>query len=522
MATEKITPFLKTDIVKQYKDSYIRMSPKNVGYIFISRALASANDLAVSSMANTQVGDTDIWDSMIAAKKIVPGDIEIVIPKYQWSQNTVYKAFDDDVELSSLLDSSGNSEPMYVINTNGDVYKCLSNNQSANSTVEPSGDYTTSNGFISNELSDGYVWKYMYNVKNTNKFLTENWIPCPYSQSEVVPVEYRMDTSNYIDGTIDEILITNAGQNYVHTTLNVASFSAGNTSLNITGVGASTANLAVNMLVEGTGITTNTFITSISAPLNRIFLSKATTGSGGGTGNSVSVVTRVHIDGDGTDCMATATLSGNGLGKITITNNGSGYRKANVYIYGSGTNASARVIVSPKYGHGFSPAKELYAKDLMFITRIGEIDSTENGLVSVDTSFRQYGLLSKPHKYGETVSVAETNANSVISQTLDLTLFTGASYQIGEVVYQGSPANKTFYGYVNSQDATTVKLTNHYGTPSVGALVYGESSAIQRPLISVKNPEFEPYSGEILYAKNILKVERESGQAEEIKLILNF
>jgi hypothetical protein len=55
---------------------------------------------------------------------------------------------------------------MYVITSARNVYKCVSNNASANSTVEPSGDYTTSNGNIS--TGDGFVWKYMYNVKPSN------------------------------------------------------------------------------------------------------------------------------------------------------------------------------------------------------------------------------------------------------------------------------------------------------------------------------------------------------------------
>jgi len=51
---------------------------------------------------------------------------------------------------------------MYVMTSARNVYKCLSNNNSALSTVEPTGDYTSSNGNIA--TSDGYIWKYMYNI----------------------------------------------------------------------------------------------------------------------------------------------------------------------------------------------------------------------------------------------------------------------------------------------------------------------------------------------------------------------
>ncbi len=230
--------------------------------------------------------------------------------------------------------------------------------------------------------------------------------------------------------------------------------------------------------------------------------------------------------------IASATLSNTTSGvssananvsKITVTTIGTGYSRANAYIYGSGTNATARVILSPKYGHAYNPAKELGASNIMTASRIGEIDSTEGGLISSNTSFRQYGLLANPHKYGNTSAVTQSTANSVISQTTDLTLVAGSSYTLDEYVYQGSSASDaSFYGYLNAQTSNEVQISKVQGTVTIGLPLVGATSGVSRVVITKTNPEFQPYSGDILYAENILKTEREDGQAENIKFVVRF
>jgi hypothetical protein len=38
----------------------------------------------------------------------------------------------------------------------------------------------------------------------------------------------------------------------------------------------------------------------------------------------------------------------------------------------------------------------------------------------------------------------------------------------------------------------------------------------------VKNPEFQPYTGDMLYVENTTKIDRADGQAENIKLVVSF
>jgi hypothetical protein len=234
----------------------------------------------------------------------------------------------------------------------------------------------------------------------------------------------------------------------------------------------------------------------------------------------------VFIEGDGTLAAATANVSNGAIAKITITVPGINYSYANATIYGSATGANTantRVVLTPKFGHGYNPAKELDATNVMVVERIGAVDSTENGTISTSTSFRQYGLLRDPYKYGHISPLVSSNANTVISQTTNLTLIAGVDFTLDEFVYQGATANSAyFYGFVNSQTSNEVRLTKVQGTVTVGGTLIGATSGVSRTVVKAFDPEFEPYTGDILYAENVTKITRADGQAENVKFVIRF
>jgi hypothetical protein len=132
-------------------------------------------------------------------------------------------------------------------------------------------------------------------------------------------------------------------------------------------------------------------------------------------------------------------------------------------------------------------------------------------------------VISNVAKYGNTSAVTQATANSVISQTTDLTLVAGSSYTLDEYVFQGGSANSaTFYGQVNAQESNEVRISKVVGTITLGLPLVGGTSGTSRIVISNANPEFQPYTGDILYAENIVKTEREDGQAENIKFVVRF
>jgi hypothetical protein len=96
----------------------------------------------------------------------------------------------------------------YVVTDDFNVYKCLDNNNGAQSTEKPIGSqvepiYT----------DDGYVWKFMYNVPINlrNKFLTE----------DQMPVVSALTNQFYSNGSCDFITITDKGSGYTTATITV-------------------------------------------------------------------------------------------------------------------------------------------------------------------------------------------------------------------------------------------------------------------------------------------------------------
>lgn len=515
---------------EQFKESFSEPEPSTIGYVFIGNHISWTNDDVADDIEDTVSDEKEVWDNMYAAKKVTGNDVELVVPRIDWTGNTKYRQFDDIIELSELIstNTSQNLKPMYVINSNRNVYLCLCNNVSSNSTVEPSGQNLSANGVI--QTNDGYLWKYLYNVRASNRFLTSHWIPAPISTAKL---DYSSSANVSVDGELSKIVVTNQGSGYIHSNISVNGFQTGCTILTVIGtddtvspnLSASLQNTA-NMSIQGIGIGSLVHILSVDPVNLKITLSAGSTSNGGTSNiaNTLFLSTRVFVEGDGNFVLTEPRLSGNTIEKITVTTRGRDYTTANIRIFGTGSGALARAVLPPKFGHGFNAAKQLGASNVMVAMRIGEIDSTEGGLISANTTFRQYGLLRDPYKYGANTQTNTTTANSVISQTTNLTLVAGSSYNLNEFVYQGtSETTASFSGFINDFTSNQVRLTRVRGTIQVGASLIGaNTNPSGRRVIAEIDPEFEPYTGDIMHVENIVKTERTEGQAENLKFVVRF
>jgi hypothetical protein len=96
----------------------------------------------------------------------------------------------------------------YVMTDDYNVYKCLDNNNGAESINKPIGTQ-----ILPITLADGYVWKYMYNVPIAlrTKFLTDNQMP----------VITALSQQFYSAGGIEAVVIENTGSGYTNATITV-------------------------------------------------------------------------------------------------------------------------------------------------------------------------------------------------------------------------------------------------------------------------------------------------------------
>jgi len=516
MSTYYTSRKIRFNNAEQFKESFSESVNPTVGYMFISNHIPYEDEEVIPEAYDTAVYEKSVWDNMIAAKKITGTDLEYVIPNNLYANNVYYMQYDDTLNLEVLITGNvaQNIHSFYVVNSENSVYKCLSNNNSSISTIEPTGYGEGTKGIVT--TTDSYVWKYMYTVPEGNKFTTNTWIPAPVSTNRLA---YSANTSHAVDGELIAIVVSNPGTNYYNGTINVSSFLSACSILTYDATTDVANTIAVNMELSGNGITFGTYITNVDTFNRQLILSYPTETRGGGSGNTISTLTRSVVVGDGFGAICNTYISGNSVDKIVLTSFGEEYNYADVIIYGTGEDASARPILGPKYGHSFNSAKELGCNTVLLNV---EVQSSNN--ISSNTTFRQYGLLVNPHKYGESTPVLFANAQSTISQTTNVTLLqlSGDFVETNKFVYQGSVAEPSFSGVINEVllEEDTLKLTNVRGTIEIGPVLKTNATSIA--VSDISYPEFQPYSGDILHAKNIESIQRAAEQTENIKVIVKF
>ena len=119
----------------------------------------------------------EYWRDLLAAKRVMAEDASYVVPRYNWTANTVYTQYDDQGVNGNANATFANTQ-FYVLDSTElpyKVYKCLWNNNGAVSTNAPS---LTGNTVTPATTSDGYVWQYLYSIRSDDyKFLTDAWMP---------------------------------------------------------------------------------------------------------------------------------------------------------------------------------------------------------------------------------------------------------------------------------------------------------------------------------------------------------
>lgn len=484
---------------------------RNILYLYFSRSVEwdSEPDSPVDSIYD----ENRIRREIFSLKRFTTSNVNTVIPKISWAEGNVYDIYDSYTDISN--------KNFYVVNSLNQVFKCL-HNGSKSSTASPNITGSSANGNepikdVNDPINtvstpDGYIWKYIYTV--------------------TTELDETFSTTNFIPVTVDEEI--------------------------------------KQFALENSGI-----IESIKYVYDRndtVF-----------TNNQFnSGVYYTSIKGDGTDGLVEITVENiNSFGVITevnIINGGSGYTTASIDlddVY-SDINLESSVnfypdtisltyspfdyikpVISPPFGHGYEPNKELFANKIMFSEELfGEVS---NGNFPINTHVSRYGIVKDPLDTGlrrltkesyyaadavllETVVSAESG--SFIQQNLDFnsdTVSSTTEIMLGIIVsidnveidginrslvrfyktvdYQ-SLDNKNVYS-INDVDYTlpiyvnnlTVPLTIFNYTGSLNNLEFTNG---------VAKREYDYTSGELLEIENINSITRAEDQTENIKIIIEF
>lgn len=196
-------------------------------YIGIGKADAWSNSISDLSDTTPFVpndhGDDiqEAQQNLIGLKKVEGTNVSHVVPRYNWTVNTAYVAWDS-------ADSDIYDKQFYVVTDEFKVYKCISNDGGV-STIKPIhiGVDPTGGG-------DGYVWKFMYTItaEDSEKFLTNSFMPVKtlavspvlaeedvnYNQQQVQITSAGNGVGGYSNPLgIERIVVTDGGTGYTGT-----------------------------------------------------------------------------------------------------------------------------------------------------------------------------------------------------------------------------------------------------------------------------------------------------------------
>ena len=433
-------------------------NPTESIYCFLSQVLPWADDNNPDVPEQTQRYLKTVYKSMFVAKHITSNNITPVAQRFDWTSGEIYDYYRDDINMFEKDSSGLLVKIFYVKNRYDQVFKCLDNNNGAESTDEPffqPGTYNTNNVFASGV--DGYKWKYIYtiDVGNKVKFMDSTWIPVP------VGSKTPNATTTAGTGSIDAIILTNGGINY----------EPSNTTITITGDGTgATANISmssgvitdINIFNPGSNYTyANVSITSANTQASNAAAFAPVSPVGGHGYDPVSELGCNHI-------MYTVEFNSterlNGVDYIPIDID---YRQVGLLINPMASDTY------PAFANG-----SIY--DL----------STQ---VTVASGFGTYAP-------DETVVQIDINPNNTT---------------YGQVIFTG-----TVLSFNTSTNV--IKLINTSGTITTSASIQGQTSGTTRTLLASTSPKFMKFSGYISYIQNRSAVQRSADGIEQFKFVLGY
>jgi len=534
------------------------------------------------------------WQDMIAAKKVGSADVSHVVTRHNWTTGQHYSMFKDTGVLSELLstrtsqtlaNTSGTGTataslyPMYVMNTNFNVYKCLYNaeveisgtNYPQVSTVEPTAVSTDAGAPAA--LADGYIWKYMYSISASDalKFVTSSYIPVKQLRdanaygntgsagglgtsgakndgSDQATIEF-----NTVDGALDVFVVNTDGTGYHFENNLTITNSSESVTLTMANPTLTTAdyynNSSIYFTFSGASYVRKITDMSYSSPNATLTLDATVPALSGTITANVAPFAKINGDGHGAEVILTANSSDtDAVGGVTVVSGGNSYTTATLSVeqqgLGTGSSAAITTILPPKGGHGYDPVAELGGFFIMINTKLTQ---DESGKFTTTNDFRKIGLLTDPNQdagHTRITDAAVTQAktftftSNTAAITNDITVSqnaTGANGATGYVIdvnasastmtvvniTNGANTSAGYDGKPGSFQCTTSNVASSFTgvSTSIAAITYSGGNAV---LTNVANGAMQIGSGKIIYIENRAPVARAADQTEDIKLIIEF
>ena len=485
---------------------------------------------------DNQTEKYDVYDDIIAAKRITTDFARSVIRRFNWdtSANPVFDMWKPD--YSTTPGSGGQigkasatgatniaDAKYYLINSQYEVFKCLYNGETpANPAGQPAtnepkttpsaGQGTYANGIFKEDSAAAgkYIWKYMYTIPTDDvlRFLSTDFMPIvlPSNASRQATEAIATGAPN----AIDVVLVENAGQ------------------------GLTNGTYYAPIVGDGTG-----GIVEIVIASGQLDSATVTDGGSGYTYASVPLQDGL-VNGD-------PAYTGSPIGLYTADD----FLNSATGAVPVAATGALEVVLPPQGGHGSNFEEELNAKRVMTNIRLTYAEG--DGDFPVDNDFRRIGIIRDPYAAGGTTFATAPTLSGVYAVKINGAT---ADYVADEVISQTAAAGGTSYGTVVSWE----RDSGNAGPGGAGVLKYIQSPSLHtdagvvRPFENSGNaisgaqslasgtvdgtnndqlvgvtfssglasPEIGNNTGEIIYVENRRLITRAADQIEDIKLVIEF
>lgn len=464
-----------------------------LAYAFVGKSNAwPTGDESPPVPQNSNKEFFEMYDNLLALKKINEVDVYHMIPRLSWTSGIIYDIYRHDYSLTNPT-FSGKTDlidaPWIVVNQNNDVYVCLYNNDNSAATVEP-----VNTGNEAFYTTDGYQWLKVYTLTSTS--VTD------YSTTNLIPI-IDNDVVDTTDGEIYTVIIDTHGTDYTSSPAGVVN-QIPYYYCNITG--------------DGTGAAAR-----ISINNGSISEVKVVRGGQGYTYGHLDFRTNYVYESLGDLDTETNGLNPLGNGDFTST-----------------------VIVGPPGGWGTDLFRELASVRVAVFSSV--LSNTDDFL---NVSFRQVGILKGVVEQPPLVSPNTMNATyavKLVTQNAAVEVF-----RPGEIIHQlvnvngetkeakgivvnwgGDDEVTGILSYIQDPRVATDVDGGLYAFTGTNAIV-GETTGKIGTVVDFdgedgdrtfgngySSPESQKYTGELVYLSNISPVVRQDGQNEKIILILTY
>lgn len=511
-------------ILSNYKKSIIDEIKSNISsntsiyYAFASNPVEYGGTTPTETNDDYNSSFVNNW-KMIFGKKIANSDVIGMIKNNVWSSGEVYERYDNN---SNTLFTNNNFYVVCDPDTVGGyyhVYKCLDNNNGANSTVNPStvASPTSATSFMT---SDNYLWKYIYSIStsNYNKFSSSDYVPVTPNTSiqasaanntgvEVIVVRDGGSGYNaYHSGTVASVVNTTLIQ--IQSDASSSDFFYDDCAIYFQNESTVTSQLLKISSYQSNSL--GKWVT-LTSPANTDNITPAVT--------TYDIVPDIVVKTDGiieTKALCTINTSSNSISSITVLEKGSFVSWANVYIEtNEGSGANLYAIVPPPGGHGYNPETELNIQGLGISFTFS---NNEAGTIPDNILYNKIGIIKDPGSLETDFTKGDPYSNSTFSQVIKATVSPSYTFTVGEHITGDSSNSLGVVAFSNSSDVYIVgdmtfsnnETISNSTTSSVTTINISERGSL--------------YTKDLLplYVQNINDIERSSTQSESYKIIIKL